>query len=155
MVVGGLTSLLHAVLVITFRVEQIVSGLAITILAGAAGLSSYLASSSDLAAGPIPHRLHPLDLGGLSDLPGGRPAAVLAEPLTYLSWVLVVVLWWYLFRTRRGLHLRAVGESPATADAMGIDVPLPATPTPSSAAPSPGSAAPSSRWRSSRSGPTG
>jgi simple sugar transport system permease protein len=122
MVVGGLTALLHAVLVITFRVEQIVSGLAITILAGAAGLSSYLASTWDLASGPVPHRLDLLDVGGLADAPVVGPLLFHQNVLTYFSWVLVAGLWWYLFRSRTGLHLRAVGESPATADAMGISV---------------------------------
>lgn len=122
MVVAGLTALLHAVLVITFKVEQIVSGLAITILAGAAGLSSYLANILDVGRGPVPHRLRPLDLGGLGDVPVVGPLLFSQNLLTYASWVLVGVLWWYLFRTRRGLHLRAVGEDPATADAMGVDV---------------------------------
>ena len=122
MVVGALTGLLHAVMVVTFRVEQIVSGLAITILAGAGGLSSYLADTWDLASGPVPHRLHLLDVGGLADVPVIGPLLFHQNALTYLSWVLVAALWWYLFRSRSGLHLRAVGESPATADAMGISV---------------------------------
>jgi simple sugar transport system permease protein len=122
MVAGALTALLHAVLVITFRVEQIVSGLAITILAGAAGLSSYLASSWDLSAGPIPHRLERFDVLGLADAPVVGPLLFNHNALTYASWVLVAALWWYLFRSRPGLHLRSVGESPATADAMGIGV---------------------------------
>lgn len=122
MVVGGLTGLLHAVLVLTFRVEQIVSGLAITILAGAAGFSSYLASSLDLASRPVPHRLERLDVAGLADVPILGPLLFSHNVLTYASWVLVGALWWYLFRSRTGLHLRAVGESPGTADAMGINV---------------------------------
>ena len=119
---GGLVALLHAVLVITFRVEQIVSGLAITILAGAAGLSSYLASEWDLSRAPVPHRIELFDVAGLADLPVVGPLLFNQNLLTYLSWVLVVALWWYLFRSRPGLHLRAVGESPATADAMGVNV---------------------------------
>jgi simple sugar transport system permease protein len=122
MVVGGATALLHAVLVLTFRVEQIVSGLAITILAGAAGLSSFLANTWDLGREPVPHRLELLDVGGLGDLPVVGPLLFRQNVLTYLSWLLVIGLWWYLFRSRPGLHLRAVGESPATADAMGIGV---------------------------------
>ena len=121
-VVGALTGLLHAVLVITFRVEQIVSGLAITILAGGAGLSSYLASTWDLSRAPVPHRIELFDVAGLADLPVVGPILFHQNLLTYLSWVLVGALWWYLFRSRRGLHMRAVGESPATADAMGISV---------------------------------
>ena len=119
---GGLVALLHAVLVITFRVEHSVSGLAITILAGAAGLSSYLASEWDLSRAPVPHRIELFDVAGLADLPVVGPLLFNQNLLTYLSWVLVVALWWYLFRSRPGLHLRAVGESPATADAMGVNV---------------------------------
>ena len=44
------------------------------------------------------------------------------DPLVYLSYALVVGVWWWLSRTRPGLHLRACGESPATADAMGVKV---------------------------------
>ncbi|NLD75766.1 MAG: ABC transporter permease [Acidimicrobiales bacterium] len=121
-VTGGLVALLHAVLVVTFKVEQIISGLAITILAGAAGLSSYLASEWDLSRAPVPHRIELFDVAGLADLPVVGPLLFNQNLLTYLSWVLVAGLWWYLFRSRRGLHLRAVGESPATADAMGVSV---------------------------------
>lgn len=119
---GGLVALVHAVLVITFKVEQIISGLAITILAGAAGLSSYLAAEWDLSRAPVPHRIELFDVAGLADLPVVGPLLFNQNLLTYLSWVLVAGLWWYLFRSRRGLHLRAVGESPATADAMGVNV---------------------------------
>lgn len=121
---GGLVALLHAVLVITFKVEQIVSGLAITILAGAAGLSSYLAGEWNLSRAPVPHRIELYDVAGLADLPVVGPLLFNQNLLTYLSWAFAAGLWWYLFRSRRGLHLRAVGESPATADAMGVNVDL-------------------------------
>lgn len=122
MVFGALIALIHAVMVVTFKVEQIVSGLAITILAGFTGLSSYLAGSWNLSRGPIPHRIELFDVAGLGGLPVVGPLLFRQNLLTYLSWVLAAALWWYLFRSRRGLHLRAVGESPATADAMGINV---------------------------------
>jgi simple sugar transport system permease protein len=122
MVAGALTAGVHAVLVLGFKVEQIVSGLAITILAGAAGLSSYLANTFDVASGPVPHRLERLNVAGGGDLPVIGPLLLSHNPLTYASWALVAGLWWYVFRSRQGLHLRAVGESPATADAMGVDV---------------------------------
>lgn len=122
MVAGALTATIHAFLVVTLRVNQIVSGLAITILAGAAGFSSYLANTWDLARSPVPHRFERFDVLGLADLPIVGPLLFGQNALTYASWVLVAVLWWYLFRTRTGLHLRAVGESPATADAMGVSV---------------------------------
>jgi simple sugar transport system permease protein len=122
MVAAALLALVHAFLVVTLRVSQVVSGLTITILAGAAGLSSYLANTWAVAKAPVPNQLHALDVAGLGDLPVLGPILFDQNALTYLSWALVGVSSWYLFRSRRGLNLRAVGESPATADAMGINV---------------------------------
>jgi simple sugar transport system permease protein len=115
-------ALVHAALVVTLRVSQVVSGLTITILAGAAGLSSYLAATWKVATGPVPHQLHTLDVLGLGDLPVLGPVLFDQNALTYLSWLLLAVSSWYLYRSRQGLNLRAVGESPETADAMGISV---------------------------------
>jgi ABC-type uncharacterized transport system permease subunit len=123
MAAAGLLALLHAFLVVTLRVSQVVSGLTITILAGGAGLSSYLASTWGVAAGPVPHQLHALDVGGLGDLPVIGPILLDQNALTYVSWVALAAASWYLSRSRLGLNLRAVGESPATADAMGLSVP--------------------------------
>ncbi|HRW18831.1 MAG TPA: ABC transporter permease [Dermatophilaceae bacterium] len=121
MAAGVGTSLLHAIATITLRVNQTVSGLALTILAGAAGLSSYLANVWKLKD-PVPHQFSPMNLFGLKDLPVVGPLLFNQTLLTYVSWVLVTVCSWYLFRTRAGLNLRSVGESPSTADAMGLDV---------------------------------
>ncbi len=122
MLAATLTALLHAFLVITLRVGQIVSGLAITIMVGAAGLSSYLANVWNLAARPAPHQLVAIDVFGLGDLPVVGPLLFHHNLVVYFSWVLVATMSWYLFRTRPGLHLRAVGENPAAADALGINV---------------------------------
>jgi simple sugar transport system permease protein len=119
---AALLALVHAVLVITMRVSQVVSGLTITILAGAAGLSSYLAATWKVATGPVPHQLHALDVFGLGDLPVVGPILFDQNALTYVSWVLLGVSSWYLYRSRHGLNLRAVGESPETADAVGVNV---------------------------------
>jgi general nucleoside transport system permease protein len=119
---GAATALIHAFLVITLRANQIVSGLALTIFAGAAGLSSYLGNDLDLSGSPADHAFSGLDIAGLGDLPVVGPLLFDQSALVYLSWLLVVVIGVYLARTRPGLNLRAVGESPAAADAVGIDV---------------------------------
>ena len=121
MVAGALTALLHAFATITLRVNQTVSGLALTILAGGAGLSSYVANVWGLRD-PAIHQFARIDVLGLKDLPIVGPLLFHQTLLTYLSWVAVAACSWYLFSTRAGLNLRAVGESPATADAMGISV---------------------------------
>lgn len=119
---AGLISLLHAFLCITLRVNQTVAGLAITIFAGGLGLSSYFAAVWGVAQKPATHQILKLDVLGLADAPVVGPILFNQNVLTYLSWVLVIAASFYLFRTRMGLQLRAVGESPQTADAMGINV---------------------------------
>lgn len=121
MVAGALGALIHAFAVITLRINQTVSGLALTILAGGAGLSSYLANAWELE-GAARFSFPKLDLFGMGDLPIVGPIIFSQPVLTYLSWILAGVAMWYIYRTRMGLHLRAVGESPQTADAMGINV---------------------------------
>lgn len=119
---GALMALVHAFLVITLRASQIVSGLALTIFAGALGLSSYLGNDLDLAGQPAEHAFRSLDLFDLGDLPVVGPIVFDQNALVYASWALVAAVGFYLTRTRPGLNLRAVGESPAAADAMGINV---------------------------------
>ncbi len=105
---GAVMAAIHAFLVITLRANQIVSGLALTIFAGAAGLSSYLGNDLSLSGKPANHQFQ-----------GVLPSQSL---LVYASWICVVLIALYLTRTRTGLNLRAVGESPAAADAMGVNV---------------------------------
>ena len=119
---GAATALIHAFLVITLRANQIVSGLALTIFAGAAGLASYLGNDLELSGAPADHAFVPLDLFGLGDVPVAGPILFDQNALVYLSWLCVVAVGLYLMRTRPGLNVRAVGESPASADAMGINV---------------------------------
>jgi ABC-type uncharacterized transport system permease subunit len=119
---GAVISSIHAFLVITLRANQIVCGLALTIFAGAAGLSSYLGNDLDLAGSPARHQFQEILPKSFQDLPVIGPVVFGQSILVYASWVLVVVVALYLTRTRVGLNVRAVGESPAAADAMGINV---------------------------------
>jgi general nucleoside transport system permease protein len=121
-VAGAAMALIHAFLVITLRANQIVSGLALTIFAGAAGLSAYLGNDLGLTGVPANHSFTGLDVFGLGDLPVVGPILFGQSALVYLSWTLVIGIGLYLSRTRPGLNVRAVGESPAAADAMGINV---------------------------------
>jgi general nucleoside transport system permease protein len=119
---GSVVALIHAFLVITLRANQIVSGLALTIFAGAAGLSSYLGNDLELADNPARHAFEPVNAFGLQDTPVLGPIVFGQTWLVYASWVCVAAVGFYLARTRLGLNVRAVGESPAAADAMGIGV---------------------------------
>jgi ABC-type uncharacterized transport system permease subunit len=119
---GAIMALIHAFLVITLRASQIVSGLALTIFAGAAGLSSYLGNDLDLGEQPARHSFRNIDVFGLKDAPIIGPILFGQSALVYASWGCVLLVALYLTRTRPGLNVRAVGESPAAADAMGINV---------------------------------
>jgi simple sugar transport system permease protein len=119
---GGALALIHAFLSITVRVNQIVSGLALTIFAGTIGLSSYAGQVWGVGGQHGVHQLVKLDVLGLSDVPIVGPILFNQDAFVYFSWVLVALVTYYLFRTRFGLYLRAVGESPRSADAMGINV---------------------------------
>jgi simple sugar transport system permease protein len=124
--IGGLAALavamIHAILAVGLRANQIVSGLALTIFAGATGLSSYVGNVARLGGQPARHEFSALNLLGLQDVPVVGPILFHQNALVYASWVLVIVTLAYLYRTRTGLHLRAVGESPETADVMGVNV---------------------------------
>ena len=119
---GLVISAIHAFLVISLRASQIVSGLALTIFAGGLGLSSYLGNDLGLADLPPKHQFSEIDVFGLKDVPVIGPVFLHQSALVYASWAMVAVVAFYLLRTRFGLNVRAVGESPGAADAMGISV---------------------------------
>jgi len=115
---GGLLALIHAFASITLRTNQVVSGLALTMFG--MGMSGLLGKR--FIGMPLPYRLREAPIPLLSDIPVLGPILFCQDPLVYLSFVLVPVLWFVLFKTRVGISIRSVGESPATADAMGVNV---------------------------------
>jgi len=117
---GGLLALVHAFASITLRVNQVVSGLALTMLG--LGLSGILGKR--YIGAPLPVKVTPVNIPVLSDLPIIGPLLFRFDPLVYTAILLVPVLWFVLYRTRWGLALRSVGESPETADALGVNVVL-------------------------------
>ena len=119
---GLVMAAIHAVLVITLRASQIVSGLALTIFAGGLGLSSYLGNDLGLADVPPRYQLSEIDVLGLKGTPVAGPILFHQNALVYVSWALTAAVAFYLARTRFGLNVRAVGEAPGAADAMGISV---------------------------------
>jgi simple sugar transport system permease protein len=125
MLVGGLMSSIHAFLSITMRANQVVSGLSITLFG--TGMASFLgqrigpASNSGRLVGLTGAKFEPIAIPVLSDLP--LIGAIFNQDiLTYFVYLLLPLAWFFLYKTRNGLDLRAVGENPQTADAMGINV---------------------------------
>lgn len=115
---GGMLALVHAFASITLRVNQVVSGLALTMLG--LGLSGLVGKR--YIGIPPRTRFAPLAIPGLSDVPVLGPLLFRHDPLVYVAVALVPILWFMMYRTRWGITLRSVGESPATADALGVNV---------------------------------
>jgi len=113
--VGVMLSAIHAFLCITLKANQVVCGLAIAMFG--AGASSMLGRSM---VGETVKGFSPLALPFLSRLPVLGPVLFDQDILVYASFVLVGFLTWYIYRTRWGLNLRAVGEAPRVVDAMGL-----------------------------------
>ena len=116
---GGLLSMLHAIVTISFRAEQVVSGLALTFLG--TGLARVL--GEDLSKAGAISLLPEATIPVLSAIPVVGPIFFTDQSvLVYVGFIVVPVAWYWIGRTRPGLHLRAVGENPAAADSLGVDI---------------------------------
>ena len=121
-VVGGLFGLLLAVLVVTYRVDQIIAGVAINLLV--LGLTSYASSQvltkyRFLNNAPV---FQSIDIPFLSDIPVVGPILFRQNLFVYGALIMVAIATYYLFYKRSGLRARAVGEHPEAADTLGINV---------------------------------
>ena len=122
--IGGL---IYSILTITLRVNQNVTGLALTIFG--TGFGNFFGGSiSKLAGGvgqisvKVTGSAYTAKIPGLSKIPVIGGILFNYGFLTYLCIIIAVLLSFFLFKTRAGLNLRAIGENPGTADAAGINV---------------------------------
>jgi len=124
MVAGGLMALIHAVVSIRFRADQIVSGIAINIFA--AGLTVFLVRAiyglQDVGHVVPAEALPNWDVPVLSAIPFIGQVVFQQNVVVYIALILLVVVEIVLFRTRLGLRIRAVGEHPQAADTAGLNV---------------------------------
>jgi general nucleoside transport system permease protein len=114
---AALLSLIFAVIALTLRANQVATGLALSLFG--VGLSAFV--GRDYLSVVI-EGIHPVPIPGLSDIPVVGKLLFGHNPLVYVSLVLFVVVHAFLDRTRAGLVLRAVGESPQSAHAIGYHV---------------------------------
>jgi simple sugar transport system permease protein len=118
---GALMALLHAVLSITLKVDQIIGGTIVNILA--VGLTGYLNRQLFATGAPAGQAvIPPIHIPVLSSLPILGPILFQQKPLVLVAIALVFLAHFALFRTRWGLRTRAVGEHPLAADTVGIAV---------------------------------
>ncbi len=119
-ITGGLMALLHAWLSVTFRVDQIVSGVVINLLA--IGVTSFLRQQVILPSGvQTAQKLPVIDLPLLHRIPIIGDGLFSGRPIYFLMFVIFIATHLLLFRTRWGLRVRSVGENPHAAETLGID----------------------------------
>jgi simple sugar transport system permease protein len=114
---GALVTAIHAFLCVTAGANQVVSGLALSLFGG--GMSAMLGRSH---IGETIRGLTPFEFPVLGRIPLIGPVFFRHDALVYASYVLVAAMCFFIFRTRPGMNLRAIGENPRAADAMGISV---------------------------------
>ena len=119
MFVAGLLSLLHGLVSIHFQADQVVSGLALTFL----GVGLSLVFGEGLSKAGTITLLPVYTVPVLSAIPFIGPILFTKQSvMVYIGYALVPLAWFFINYTRPGMHLRAVGENPTAADAMGINV---------------------------------
>jgi len=126
MIAGGLMALIHAIVSINFKADQIVSGIAINI--AALGLTNYLlfiqTGGQGVPALSNALRLPFLTWGPLANIPFIGPVLFRQNVIFYVAIVILLGIQFLLFRTNIGLRIRAVGEHPQAADTAGVNVRL-------------------------------
>ncbi len=118
-VVGGIMGVAMAVISVTFQAEQGISGIGLYLFG--LGMSELLFQKM-LGTVETVSGFGPVNIPVLSDLPIVGPIFFQQSLMTYLAFLLVPIAWYVLYRTTFGLKIRAVGENPAAADALGVSV---------------------------------
>ena len=126
-IAGGIMALIHGVISINFKANQIVSGVAINIFA--LGLTSYLVFVLTPAGQGVPSlpaslRLPTLSWGPLSNIPWLGNVLFQQNVIFYVAILILIGVQFLLFGTNIGLRIRAVGEHPQAADTAGVNVRL-------------------------------
>ena len=120
--IGALFGLLHSTFSVYMGLSQHVTGIGITMLASSL---SYFVFRMLLPDATTPPKIDAFDsyaIPGLSDIPFFGPSFFTQSPMTYLAVIVVLVVWYTLYRTPLGLAVRMVGENPIAAEAQGINV---------------------------------
>jgi general nucleoside transport system permease protein len=120
MVVGALVSLLMVLLCVRMKLDQIVIGIGIVLVAE--GLTSLLFDARYAASRPRLPAASEWSVPGLSEVPVLGESIFTQHPIVYIGVALVIAAHYVLRRTSAGLSLRAAGEKPAALDAAGVDV---------------------------------
>ncbi len=115
---GGVAALIHAFVSITLRGNQVVSGLALTIFG--LGFTNFYGQKWINLRSPV--TVSQMSIPLLSKIPYIGPIFFKQDALVYTSYIVAIVMWFILYKTKVGVHLRATGQNARAADAMGVNV---------------------------------
>jgi simple sugar transport system permease protein len=113
---GALMGLMLALMAVSWKMDQIIAGVILNILA--AGITSFYYRQNY----SIPSTLDPIDIPIVGSWPIVGPILSFHGPITYVGILIVILLWFGLYKTSWGLRTRAVGEHPSSADTAGVSV---------------------------------
>lgn len=127
---GALGALIYAVITVTFMADQNVTGLALTTFG--LGISNFFGDwalvNFDTTSLKLPEtvtaQMRNMTIPFLSDIPVAGDLFFKYNPFVYIGVIIAIAMWFYLKHTKKGLNLRTIGENPAAADALGINVML-------------------------------
>lgn len=119
-IAGGIIALLHAVASVTFKADQTISGIAINLIgAGFALFLCRLFFDGATMTPPVPKKL-PKIFG--ENISNGLLQNLNVDITVIIALIITIITWFILYKTKWGLHIRSVGEHPAAADTLGINV---------------------------------
>lgn len=119
---GALFGLIHAILTIPLGLSQHVSGLGVTLFATSISYFIYRTALPNVTSPPRIEPFRPIDLPIISDLPFFGPVFGQQTAMTWLALLMVLVVWYVLYRTPLGTAIQAVGDNPNSVDAQGLSV---------------------------------
>jgi simple sugar transport system permease protein len=124
MAAGGCGALIYAVLTVSLRANQVVSGLTLTIFG--TGLASFLGKSvmGQVTPEKIQNFFGKFEVPMLSKIPFIGPIFFKQDPFVYLGYIAAILLGIFIYNTAIGLNIRSIGENPGAADAASINVNL-------------------------------
>jgi len=123
-IAGGMLAALFGVLVVNLKIDQTISGLTINMFASGFAFYLYRIVFSEIGAGNLPNIsiFTPISIPLFSDIPISGKAFFNHSALAYIAFLMVPVLTFFIYKTRLGLELRALGENPRALDMKGINV---------------------------------
>lgn len=120
MLAGATLAFLHAVLCVTLKADQVISGIMITLLG--VGITTYFSSDANRLVGGSIDGFSTTTIPFVSEIPIIGQALFSITTIDYIALLLVPFVWFFLFRTNIGAEITAVGEDPEAADTAGVPI---------------------------------